>query len=249
MKHFAVLPALLSLCSAQRDNASVSDAWPTSLSGYPPLSHNLLPTSQIRSVANLTLEDVRENFQENFFREPTTPKSARQVNTGSVNGINTGLNPYTPGINSVNTVNSLSPGVNTFNTAQPRAVSLEAFTARRASFSIGVNSRIKFEDTITQVGTGWDKASSEFTSVDGGVFMFSFSAITDRNTFCRISLQLNGVDVVSAFGDLHGYQTAANSALVQMKAGDRVYLTLQQGRLYDVHSSRAYTTFTGFRVL
>ena len=150
LKHFAISCLLLCLASAQRDNASVSDTWPASLSGYPPLSYNLVPSSRIRSIANLTLEDVSENFQENFFREPTTPKSARQINTGSVNGINPGLNPYSPGINNVNPLNT---GVNTFNTVpgQPRAVSLEAFTARRASFSIGVNSRIKFEDTITQV--------------------------------------------------------------------------------------------------
>lgn len=66
----------------------------------------------------------------------------------------------------------------------------------------------------------------------------------------RVSLRHNGQDVVSAYGDASGYQMGSQSAVLRLNSGDRVYLQLDEGRLYEVSSSsRAYTTFSGFRLL
>ncbi|MPC45648.1 hypothetical protein E2C01_039354 [Portunus trituberculatus] len=65
----------------------------------------------------------------------------------------------------------------------------------------------------------------------------------------RISLRHNGIEVVSAYGDASGYQMGSQSAILNLRSGDRVYLQLDEGRLYDSSSSsRGYTTFSGFRM-
>ena len=55
--------------------------------------------------------------------------------------------------------------------------------------------------------------------------------------------------VASAFGDLNGYQMGGNSAVVNLYAGDTVYLQLDRGNLFESRSRRAYTTFSGFRIM
>lgn len=65
----------------------------------------------------------------------------------------------------------------------------------------------------------------------------------------RVSLRHNGIEVVSAYGDASGYQMGSQSAVLNLRSGDRVYLQLDEGRLYDSSSSsRGYTTFSGFRI-
>ncbi|XP_068241526.1 cerebellin-3-like [Palaemon carinicauda] len=125
----------------------------------------------------------------------------------------------------------------------------EGFTARRASPYVSPGSKVVFTETVTQIGTGWNTARSEYIATTPGLFFFTFSAVSDRYSHFRISLKKNGQDIVSAFGDSSGYQMGSQSALVSLSAGDRVYLQLQEGQLLEVSSSRAYTSFTGFRIL
>lgn len=47
----------------------------------------------------------------------------------------------------------------------------------------------------------------------------------------RLSLIRNNQEIVSAWGDTNGYQTAANSVILTLNQGDRVYLVLQEGEL------------------
>ncbi|XP_053630880.1 complement C1q tumor necrosis factor-related protein 3 isoform X2 [Cherax quadricarinatus] len=125
----------------------------------------------------------------------------------------------------------------------------EAFTARRASPFTTAGSKIVFAEGVTQVGTGWNTATSEFLAPTTGVYFFTFAAMSDHNTHFRVSLRHNGAEVVNAYGDATGYQMGSQSAVLYLNAGDSVYLQLEEGRLYDATSTRAYTTFTGFKVL
>lgn len=126
----------------------------------------------------------------------------------------------------------------------------EAFTARRASSYTTAGGKVFFAEGVTQqVGSGWNTATSEFLAPSSGVYFFTFAAMSDRYTNFRVSLIHNGAEVVSAYGDADGYQMGSQSAVIRLNAGDRVYLQLQEGRLYDVSSSRAYNSFSGFKVL
>lgn len=65
----------------------------------------------------------------------------------------------------------------------------------------------------------------------------------------RVSLRRNGQEVVSGYGDANGYQMGTQSAVLRLSSGDRVYLQLDEGRLYEPTSARAYTTFSGFKII
>lgn len=217
-----------------------------------------VPQLSIPSIANLALENTELELQEDLAEETTT-RSLRQVGSGFLYrnnrynpAVNPSYNPYDP--LSTRSNDPLSPNytpLTTFDTIAPRQDDgFDAFSARRvAQFSLGLGTKIRFADTVTQLGTSWDPDTSEFTPTLAGIFFFTFNAVSERFSHFRISLQLNGADVVSAFGDVSGYQMAGNSVMVRMSAGDTVYLSLQEGRLFDTSSSRAYTTFSGFRLL
>ncbi|XP_050714488.1 uncharacterized protein LOC126997439 isoform X2 [Eriocheir sinensis] len=213
-------------------------------------------------ATDATPKEVSENEKE---REETSGKNARQVysynrGTGygtSYNGIypsniiptssyNPSYNPsyypsYNPTVGSAGGVYPITPTVGSSYG--------ESFTVRRASSRTTVGSRVILTQAVTQGGSGWNAASSEFVATSTGTFFFTFSAVSDRYTQFRVSLRHNGIEVVSAYGDASGYQMGSQSAVLNLRSGDRVYLQLDEGRLYDSSaSSRGYTTFSGFRI-
>ncbi|KAK7071297.1 hypothetical protein SK128_014608 [Halocaridina rubra] len=125
----------------------------------------------------------------------------------------------------------------------------EAFTVRKAVPYTRAASKIVFTETVTQVGTGWNTARSEFVATFPGLFFFAFSVVSEQNSHFRVSLVRNGVDVISAFGDVSGYQMGSQSVVLNLSTGDRVYLQLQEGVIHEANSSRAYTSFTGYKIL
>ena len=90
----------------------------------------------------------------------------------------------------------------------------------------------------------WLVCESLFSKINYSISSFNFVI-----NF-RISLKKNNEDVVSAFSDVSGFHTSSTSAILQLSTTDRVYLQLQEGRVFEAStSSRSYTTFTGFRIL
>ncbi|KAL7636469.1 UNVERIFIED_CONTAM: hypothetical protein RMT77_013244 [Armadillidium vulgare] len=129
---------------------------------------------------------------------------------------------------------------------------VDAFTARRAAdIELLPGRKVRFLDTVAEVGRGWKRLISEFVCELPGVFFFTFSACGERYRHFRITLMHNEIGVVSAYGDVNGYQMASNSAVLRLLPGDRVYLQLDEGGIYEVTtiSGRAYNTFSGFRIL
>ena len=53
---------------------------------------------------------------------------------------------------------------------------------------------------------------------------------------------------VTAYGSTFDYQQGSNSALLFLNAGERVFLELQDGTIYEHPYDEAYTTFSGFLV-
>ncbi|XP_063587898.1 complement C1q tumor necrosis factor-related protein 3-like [Penaeus indicus] len=222
------------------------------------------------ALALLTVREV-----ESKEREETTERNAPQVytytppNQGSVyphnvypnsiypNGVYpNNISPYNPS----NPANNPAYNPSVTNSNYPGTVGgvypyngvgvagQEAFTVRRASPYTTQGSKIIFTEPVTQVGSGWNIASSEFVAPSAGLYFFTFSAVSDRYNHFRITMKHNSRDVVSAFGDSSGYQMGSQSAILGLNAGDRVFLRLEEGRLHDVTSTRAYTTFSGFKI-
>ena len=59
----------------------------------------------------------------------------------------------------------------------------------------------------------------------------------------------NSEDVVIAWGERVGYQSASNSIIMNLERNDRVYLNIKEGEIYETSKvGRGYTTFSGFRL-
>jgi hypothetical protein len=67
---------------------------------------------------------------------------------------------------------------------------------------------------------------------------------------CRAALMKNSDEVVVAWGEQVGYQSASNSVILNLEKGDRVYLNIKEGEIYETSKvgSHGYTSFSGFRV-
>ncbi|XP_069977756.1 cerebellin-1 [Penaeus vannamei] len=106
----------------------------------------------------------------------------------------------------------------------------------------------KIWDTLTNLLGAWDEDKAQFVAPRDGAYYFSFHGIGTKNSDFTLALMKNGEYQVTAYGGPPKYEWASNSALLVLKAGDKVYLELQDGSMYDHPGREAYTTFTGFLV-
>ena len=72
--------------------------------------------------------------------------------------------------------------------------------------------------------------------------------MTSFYSFFSIALMKEGDYQVTAYGGKGGYQWGSNSAILFLNPGERVYLELTQGNIYEHPFDESYVTFTGFLV-
>jgi len=124
-----------------------------------------------------------------------------------------------------------------------------AFHAQRASSYSRKGSPITFERSLTNLGGGWGRSGSTFTCPASGTYYFSWSALSSSNKELRLALVRSGEEVAASWADRDGYQTASGSAILNLRAGDKVWLELEEGEVYEPsHSRRGYATFNGYRL-
>ncbi len=60
----------------------------------------------------------------------------------------------------------------------------------------------------------------------------------------------NSDEIVVGWGEQVGYQSASNSAILNLEKNDRVYLNIREGEIYETAKvgHHGYTSFSGFRV-
>ncbi|XP_037780005.1 cerebellin-4-like [Penaeus monodon] len=108
--------------------------------------------------------------------------------------------------------------------------------------------RVKFQDTLTNLHGAWDEDAGEFVAPRNGAYFFTFNGIGTKDSDFTLALMKNGEYQVTAYGGPPKYEWAGNSALLVLNWGDKVYLELQDGSMYDHPGREAYTTFSGFLV-
>jgi len=135
---------------------------------------------------------------------------------------------------------------------RPETGTTVAFSAIRANtYSNSGNSQhISFERTITDVGYGWNPRDSYFECYYPGTYVFSWSAVSPSNSETRLSLYENGRETGHhVWADRNGYQSASETAVLNLKRGAKVELRLTEGQLYEPsNSGRGYNTFSGFKL-
>ncbi|XP_042367109.1 complement C1q-like protein 2 [Plectropomus leopardus] len=126
-----------------------------------------------------------------------------------------------------------------------------AFTAALGS-SVGPfeqDTPVKYQKTLSNIDHSYNPATGMFTARVRGMYYFSFTMYNNSSGKPNsvVSLMMNSQMLVSTWDtegdDYHG--SATNGAVVQLEAGDSVYVKLYAHRvLYD--DSNHYNTFRGF---
>ncbi|XP_045589430.2 cerebellin-2 isoform X1 [Procambarus clarkii] len=121
-----------------------------------------------------------------------------------------------------------------------------AFSVRKATESLNAVAHVHFLDVLSNVGSGWDPATSEFTTPYDGGYFFIFHAIGARNSDFTMALTRNGEYQVTAYGTRPTFEHGSNSVFLVLRRGEKISLVLQQGGIYEHPANEAYTTFSGF---
>uniref|UniRef100_A0A3B4Y8B7 C1q domain-containing protein n=1 Tax=Seriola lalandi dorsalis TaxID=1841481 RepID=A0A3B4Y8B7_SERLL len=135
--------------------------------------------------------------------------------------------------------------------SQAEDVSKMAFTAALGS-SVGPfeqDTPLKYQRILSNIGSGYNPATGIFTAMTRGLYYFSYTMYNNNSGQPNsvASLMMNSQKVVSTWdtvGD-DSQDSATNAAVVQLEAGDSVFVKLYANRvLYD--DGYYYNTFSGF---
>ena len=106
-----------------------------------------------------------------------------------------------------------------------------------------------FDQSLTNLGSGWQARRGEFIAPASGTYSFSWSALSPDQSQLRLGLSHNGQEMVSSWADREGYQGSSGSTVLTLRRGDTVSLMVTDGEIFEPSSSnRGYTTFSGFRI-
>lgn len=111
------------------------------------------------------------------------------------------------------------------------------------------NTPVKYQKIISNIGSGYNPATGMFTAMVRGVYYFRFTMYNNNSGQPNsvVSLIKNSQHLVTTW-DTTGndnHDSASNAAVVQLEAGDSVFVQLYANRLiYD--DSNNYNTFSGF---
>ena len=118
--------------------------------------------------------------------------------------------------------------------------------ARTSSYEI-VDSNILYDKLLINVGQVWDQCNNQLVVRQAGIYFLSWSTASVPDSIHISELQLNGISVVRLpinNGYYSGSDTASQSVLLALNAGDLVTIFLHNGSAYS--DSSYQTSFSGF---
>merc|ERR1712227_516500 len=206
-----------------------------------------LTSSEIVSQYALLVPKVPEASAKYYSNNGVSGGSGYNPGASGGSGYNPGVSGgsgYNPGVNggsgynpgSNNGGSGYNPGYNS------NSYDVVAFSAKRAdSCCRGMNSRIRFDRSLTNLGGGWDGRTGEFTAPASGTYSFSWSALSPDRQQLRLSLMMNGLEMSSSWADSAGYQSSSGSTVLTLRRGDTVALVVTDGEVFEPRDSRRGT--------
>ena len=136
-----------------------------------------------------------------------------------------------------------------YNPGYNQGQNLVAFTASHADYCCLRRGKLMLQKTLTNLGGGWNGRSGEFRAPASGTYFFSWSALSSGNNHLQLALMRNGLEMASSWADSQGYQSASGTAVLTLRRGDVVTLSVLGGEVHEPRNSdRGYTTFSGYRI-
>lgn len=104
--------------------------------------------------------------------------------------------------------------------------------------------KLTYDTVVTDTCHNFDKGTGTFTCPKPGVYIFHFNVLNDANKLAYLFLYKNGVEVVRVYADdKGGYESGSNTALLQLKKGDKIYVYVPVNRAATFYEQ--YNTFSG----
>ncbi|CAC5390052.1 C1QL [Mytilus coruscus] len=121
-------------------------------------------------------------------------------------------------------------------------------TLSKSLEDIGMHATVVYDAVKTNIGGGYDPITGIFTSPSDGLYYFTWTTLTEPKGSFITSLQHNNNAVVGNHARANGldeYLPSSQSAVVQMKKGETVYIrTWAQGQ----YLSGFWSSFSGFEI-
>lgn len=139
----------------------------------------------------------------------------------------------------------------------PTGEGMEAVMVK-AAFSAAVTQTIRaprssdkvviYDDVLTNIGGYFDGDTGMFTAPADGAYVFMMNvhrAAVTKSPYVKLMKEGEMQVSVYDYGTSDAYDTASNSAILELAQGERVWLQLDQGNELNSNDNR-YTTFSGY---
>ena len=136
----------------------------------------------------------------------------------------------------------------------PKGEKGESPVSSFAGFSVVKTNRqsgigiVTFDTVVSDITRDYDTSTHKFTCSMPGYYLFTFSVASVDNEYPQVKLVKNGESIVGVYMNPSGStanQMGTNSVLLQLAAGDQVWLYNEINSEVYSTSSRKCTSFTG----
>ncbi|XP_030626592.1 complement C1q-like protein 4 [Chanos chanos] len=105
---------------------------------------------------------------------------------------------------------------------------------------------LKFRDVLTNMGRGYDPGTGAFTCKSAGLYHFTYQVVkAGQRLQADLVINANKVVASAVAVDVLHTDTAGNSAIIQLREGDQVYVRLQTSGKTFQDSKNYFSTFSG----
>ncbi|KAJ8306996.1 hypothetical protein KUTeg_015080 [Tegillarca granosa] len=139
--------------------------------------------------------------------------------------------------------------IKTLKTRQTEPASV-AFTAQLSHDigHLGSNEAIIFDKVVTNHGNGYESQTGHFTAPVAGIYHFTTTVMAYGDENVHIQIVKNGNEIARGYTSSIDFETSVAVVIVQMAAGDRVWVR----HFFDTTTPHihglGYTSFSGFLI-
>ncbi|BFZ19649.1 hypothetical protein BsWGS_22688 [Bradybaena similaris] len=125
-----------------------------------------------------------------------------------------------------------------------------AFTASLVeNTKVAAGQTVRYNNTITNIGNGYDTNTGIFTAPLAGLYGFQLSVLTQKSSEAWLELFVNEKYIISVNSKLaSGFDAAVSFVLLTLKVGDRVQVKARSESLLFGRTTEQYCTFSGFLI-
>ena len=125
---------------------------------------------------------------------------------------------------------------------------IPAFSASRSqSKSLGPGEIILFDKVWTNVGNGFNPKTGKFTAPQSGLYQFSGTVMSAKNTLLYVFLFKNDKPTVSFYAGV-GYDTGTINMVFKLQKGETVYMKHHSNTQTIYSDSSVFCVFSGFLI-